>query len=116
MSDFGKRLKAYREMLGLSLKQVTEQTGITNSRLSKIERGRLNCPPADLKKLAKVYDVQLVSLYLEAGYMDSSDLMEYQLCFKGINKLDNDEKQHIQEQIDFMISRKQNEQKAKGGQ
>lgn len=116
MSNLGKRLKAYREALGLSLKQVNEQTGITNSRLSKIERGQLVCPPADLKRLARVYEVQLISLYLEADYIDNSDLMEYQLFFKGINELDNEEKQHIQKQIDFMISRKRNGENIEGGQ
>lgn len=116
MSNLGKRLKAYREMLGLTLKQVNEQTGITNSRLSKIERGQLVCPPADLKKLARIYEVQLISLYLEAGYIDNGDLMEYQLFFKGTNELDNEEKQHIQQQIDFMISRKRNSEDIEGGQ
>lgn len=116
MSNLGKRLKDYREMLGLTLKQVNEQTGITNSRLSKIERGKLVCPPADLKKLARIYEVKLISLYLEAGYIDNGDLMEYQLFFKGINELDDEEKQHIQKQIDFIISRKRNSEDIEGGQ
>lgn len=116
MSNLGKRLKDYREMRGLTLKRVNEQTGITNSRLSKIERGQLVCPPADLKKLARIYEVQLISLYLEAGYIDNDDLMEYQLFFKGANELDDEEKQHIQKQIDFMISRKRNSEDIEGGQ
>lgn len=115
MSNLGKRLKDYREMRGLTLKRVNEQTGITNSRLSKIERGQLVCPPADLKKLARIYEVQLISLYLEAGYIDNDDLMEYQLFLKVLMNWMM-KKTTYTKQIDFMISRKRNSEDIEGGQ
>ena len=106
MCKIGKELKLYRETLGYSLKDIYEMTGITNSRLSKIERGQLECHPSDLRKLSKVYGIKLVHLYVIAEYLALEDLEEYQLYFKGVDALDEEEKVHIQSQIDFILSRK----------
>lgn len=43
MTELGKYLKDCRKRLGLSQKAVTGKTGITDSRLSKIENGQLDC-------------------------------------------------------------------------
>ena len=107
MSVFGDYLKAIRNKKGLSLAKVYELTGITNSRLCRTENGSdgiLN--PAEKKKLAALYDVAVVSMYLMAGYLDTSDLEEYRSGFKNTDLLDTDEKKHIQDQIDFIISKK----------
>ena len=106
MSSLGKRLKAYREKIGLSLHQVNDKTGITNSRLSRIERGQISCPPDDLKRLAEAYGLKTVPLFIEAGYLTEEDMIEYQFFFDGISKLDNEEQQYIQEQIDFLNRKK----------
>ena len=44
MNSLGEHLKECRKQLGLSQKAVTEKTGITDSRLSRIENGQLDCP------------------------------------------------------------------------
>lgn len=102
MSTLGDRLKEIRERSDLSLKKVYELTGLTDSRLSKMERGQINCTPDDLKKLAHLYNIQLIPLYVLAGYLSEEDIKEYQLVFQGASSLDDEEKQHIQAQIDFL--------------
>ncbi|MCW6662740.1 helix-turn-helix domain-containing protein [Aerococcaceae bacterium NML190073] len=107
MSEFGSYLKTQRDNKGLSLAKVHESTGITNSRLSRAENGAdgiLN--PAEIKKLAALYGVAVVPMYLMAGYLDYSDLEEYRSGFKNTDLLDADEKKHIQDQIDFHIKKK----------
>lgn len=107
MSVFGDYLKDIRNQKGLSLAKVHELTGITNSRLCRIENGSdgiLN--PAEIKKLAALYGVAVVPMYLMAGYLDTSDLEEYRSGFKNTELLDTDEKKHIQDQIDFIIRKK----------
>ena len=99
MSDVGKRLKAYREKLGYTLKGVSKKTGITDSRLCKIENSRLSCHAPALKKLCDLYSVPTVSLFIEAGYLDENDLIDYQQTFSGTSELDEDEKKHIQWEI-----------------
>ena len=106
MSDLGQKLRTYRTSLNLSLQQVTQLTGITNSRLSKMERNEITCPATDLMKLAKTYNISLISLYLDAGYLTPSDLPEYQSEFIGVSLLDDDEKRHIQEEINFINRKK----------
>lgn len=107
MLKFGDKLKAYREELGLSLQQVKEKTGITTSRLSKMEREKISCPPEDLKKLARVYGVQTILLFMEANYLDENDISEYQQVFYGVSKLNEEERKHIQEQIDLFNKKKE---------
>lgn len=99
-------LKERRKHLGLSLKAVTEKTGITDSRLSKIENGQLDCPGKELRLLAKAYDLPVVFVFLKAGYLIPEDLDEYKFVFKGIDQLDEDDRQHIQDEIDYIIRKK----------
>lgn len=106
MSSLGVRLKAYREKIGLSLNQVNDKTGITNSRLSRIEHGQISCPPDDLKRLAETYGIKTIPLFIDAEYLTKEDLIEYQFFFDGVSKLDNEEQQYIQEQIDFLNRKK----------
>jgi transcriptional regulator with XRE-family HTH domain len=102
MAELGHLLKVSREKSCLSLKKVYEITGITDSRLSKMERGQINCTPDDLKKLAHLYNIHLIPLYVLAGYLNEVDIKEYQFVFKGVSSLDDEEMQHIQAQIDFL--------------
>ena len=102
MAELGDLLKVSREKSCLSLKKVYEITGITDSRLSKMERGQIHCTPDDLKKLAHLYNIHLIPLYVLAGYLSEVDIKEYQFVFKGVSSLDDEEMQHIQAQIDFL--------------
>ena len=106
MSELGNRLKESRERSGLSQKKVYEITGITDSRLSKMERGQIDCTPGDLKKLAHLYSIRLIPLYVLADYLSEKDIEEYQFVFQGVSSLDDEEMQHIQTQIDFLNRRK----------
>ena len=106
MSTLGEHLKDCRKKLGLSLKAVEEKTGITDSRLSKIENGQRSCPGNELRLLAEAYNEPVVSMFLTAGYLIPDDLKEYQYVFHGVERLDSDERQHIQDEIDYMIRKK----------
>jgi len=102
MSELGDRLKESREKIGLSQKKVFEMTGITDSRLSKMERGQIACSPEDLRRLSDLYNVNLIPLYKLADYLNDNDIREYQFVFRGVSSLDDEEMQHIQAQIDFL--------------
>lgn len=102
MSGLGDRLKTSREKCGMNLKSVYEITGISDSRLSKMERGIINYTPDDLMKLAHLYNIHLIPLYVLAGYLSEGDIKEYQFVFHGVSSLDDEEMQHIQAQIDFI--------------
>ena len=107
MSELGVYLRDTRNSKGLSQLKVYQQTGITNSRLCKAENGADNIlNAAEIRKLAKLYDVAVVPMFIMAGYLEPSDLEEYRSGFKNTEGLDADEKAHIQDQIDFIITKK----------
>ena len=57
-----------------------------------------------LKKIALLYNIKLIDLFQKAGYLDSQDVDSYmESCFKGIEKLDQEDKKQIQSQIDYLI-------------
>lgn len=102
MNEIGSYLKRIRNEHHLSLKDVYERCGITDSKLSRMERGEgepLN--PLELKKLAQVYEISIISIYIKAGYLNKSDLSDYQFVFKNAALLSEDEKQSVQTQIDL---------------
>ncbi len=103
MNKFGEYLKLQRQKQKLSLKDVYMKSGITDSKLSRVERGEGHgLEPMELKKLAQIYDVNTISLYLLAGYISEDDLKGYRFVFKNANLLTNEEQDNIQTQINLM--------------
>lgn len=108
MNDIGNYLKEVRNKCHLSLKDVYDHCGVTDSKLSRMERGEGKpLDPAELKKLAQLYGIGVVPIYIMAGYLDENDLSEYQLVFKSADLLDEEEKQSIQKQIDLLTKGRQ---------
>ncbi len=101
----GKYLRTIREQNNLSTRDVKKGTGITTSQLSRIECNITQLPsPIVLKKLALFYNIKLIELYQKAGYLETEDVDSYmESCFKGIEKLDKEDKKQIQNQIDYLI-------------
>ncbi len=106
MTKLGDFLKSSREAAKYSQKQAAKEIGITDSRLSRMERGINPCPPFELKKLASLYNVSVIDFYLKAGYLSKEDLEDYQAVFHGIDELDEEEKIYIQQGVDLLIRRK----------
>ena len=101
MGELGNFLKASRNRFGYSLAYVERKTGITDSVLSRIENGKNKSAPAAslLMKLANLYDINLIELYIVAGYLDDGALSSYKQVFHNMNLLTIDERNHIQELI-----------------
>lgn len=100
MNELGILLNHLRTETRMSLKDVYKATGISDSRLTRIEHGA-EPSPSVLRKLSQLYNVNLVSLYLAAGYLDNEDLTSYEQVFQQVDLLTDDEKQSIQIQIDL---------------
>jgi DNA-binding helix-turn-helix protein len=104
MCKIGDFLRQQRQKLGLSMSEVHKRTGITDSKLSRIERneGR-SLDPLELKKLADLYHVNIVTLYHIAGYLSANDLRDYRFVFDGANLLTEEEQKIIQTLISLFI-------------
>lgn len=103
MSELGALLRRLRNEAGLSLKNVYKVSGISDSKLNRIENSTnaSETAPSILRSLSKLYNVNLIELYLVAGYLDNESLSSYKRTFRGVELLTDDEKQHIQKQIDL---------------
>ncbi len=101
----GQYLRTIREQNKLSTRDVEKGTGITTSQLSRMECNITQIPsPIALKKLALFYNIKLIELYQKAGYLEREDINAYmETCFKGIEKLSQEDKKQIQSQIDYLI-------------
>lgn len=107
MRNLGERLKELRENKGLSLYKVYEKTGITNSRLSKAENGAWsNLKLTELKALADLYEISVIPLCIMAGLFEEAEIEGYRAGFRNVALLDDEDKQHIQSQIDYIVKRK----------
>lgn len=108
MNSIGNYLKQSRNNCHLSLKEVYDLCGVTDSKLSRMERGEGKpLDPPELRSLAHLYGIDVVPLYIMAGYLDKKDLAEYQLVFKNTELLNDEEKQSIQTQIDLLTKGRQ---------
>lgn len=73
LSSLGEFIAAQRRSAELTLRQLADQTGISNPYLSQIERG-LRRPSAEvLQQLAKALRVSAETLYVRAGIWDPED-------------------------------------------
>ena len=107
MQNFGEYLKQLRNDCGLSLHKVYEKTGITDSRLSKAENGAwCNLKLSEIRKLADLYKVPVIPMCMMAGLFDESDIEEYHSCFRNVALLDDEDKQHVQSEIDYILKKK----------
>ena len=108
MNDIGNYLKKARNNCHLSLKDVYDRCGVTDSKLSRMERGEGKpLDAAELRKLAQLYGIGVVPIYIMAGYLDESELSDYQIVFKNTDLLNEEEKQSIQTQIDLFTKGRQ---------
>jgi transcriptional regulator with XRE-family HTH domain len=73
VESLGDYLREQRSAARLTLRQLAEQTGVSNPYLSQIERG-LRKPSAEvLQQLAKALRISAQTLYVRAGILDSED-------------------------------------------
>ena len=90
MDDFGAYFRRLRQEQKLTLREVEEMAGVSNSYLTLIERGLRKPPGADvLKKLAPVYNVPVRDLLRAAGYLaeenrEISEEEEIEMAFQFV--------------------------------
>lgn len=119
----GEYLRRKREDRGLSLRDVENTlkdlegaTKISSGHLSLIEQGKVSQPePKTLHSLAKAMDLDYIELMVEAGYLDEAVLEERPeapaLAFRGVERLDEQEKEQVQAIIDLLAQRKRRTRK-----
>jgi len=61
--DLGGRVRAFREMRGLSLRSLGGRAGVSPSLLSQLENGRVNTSIGSLRRIAQALGIALTDLF-----------------------------------------------------
>ena len=108
MITLGQYLRSVREKKKLSLADVEKMTSVTTTRLNRIEHDSVSEPsPLVLRSLAELYSLSPADLFFRAGYLPSESAHAEAYIFAGTEKLTEDDKKHIQIQIDYLINKSQ---------
>lgn len=97
VESLGEYLREQRDAAGLSLRQLAEQTGVSNPYLSQIERG-LRRPSAEvLQQLAKALRISAEQLYVQAGILspDNGEVRSVELAILAEPVLSERQKQSL---------------------
>lgn len=116
----GKHIKNCRKALKLSLKQLGDSCGVSDSEILKIESGQRKNPSwITLCKIAKGLNTHPFEFMYMAGYINKSDIHPV-LKLKGLERLSVENLEIVQGVIDKMISqnakKKSNVKKFKMGE
>lgn len=113
MKTIGSTLKEAREFNSFTLRQIEEETGISNAYLSQLENDKIKNPSAQvLFKLASVYHVDLNTLLSETNIINkktTAEITEEQewskrFAFSAGNLTEN-QKMEVMEYIKYLKSK-----------
>ena len=68
--NFGIKIQEYRNMKGISLRELASRTGVTASMLSQIENNNVNPSINTLRQIAEALDFPLYALFQENTSME----------------------------------------------
>ena len=89
--ELGLLLRKSREIRNLTITSVSKKTKINIADLSRLETGqKLRINPFHLSKLCDLYEIPLLDIYLDLGYLDENSLTNYYSKFSSKEqKIDN---------------------------
>ena len=110
---FGEKLRSVRERKGLTLKEVAQQAGVSESLVSQIERNRVSPAIDTLLTLAEVLDISLEYLFEEyrrdrpikvVRYAERRKVEEDLVVYEELAKLSDGDGEHDMESYLMTIS------------
>lgn len=119
--ELGQYLRTIREGLGYSIYDVNKLCDISPSYLSLMENGKRKPSAIILKKLAPIYSLDYLELYVKAGYVDLAKYEKQEISVankssvssNNINTdgLTKDEIEEINKFVEFLKSKKKGQKK-----
>jgi len=116
MEEIGPKVVALRSKLGMSQKDLADAAGIPQATVSRIERGAIEQPRAEvLRKLAEALHVTLDYLAGRTSVMSGSDVVRSdpraEMLFRGYGKMSEEEREELFAYFRFLDGKR--EQKAR---
>ena len=109
MSKLADTLKDARVHMGLTLRQVEKESGISNAYLSQLENDKIKKPSASvLYKLASLYKMDIKLLLNASGVIQSDNSIKSEwakrIAFLA-DGLESDQQQQVLDYINFIKNR-----------
>lgn len=77
--ELGRRLRARRDELGLSTRELADRAGMTHSTVVRLEQGNFDAPAPDkLSRIAEALNFSLADVFALADYAIPSELPSFQ--------------------------------------
>lgn len=95
MSIFGEKLRKLRKEKGLSIRKLSDLSGVAHSYLSQVETGKRGVPKVEtLERIAAGLNIPSIDLLARAGYIDPDDYVKMK------NEEDDIEWSLVQQQLE----------------
>ncbi|HJT29531.1 MAG TPA: helix-turn-helix transcriptional regulator [Pyrinomonadaceae bacterium] len=103
----GEFLRKARNKAGLSLRDVEEETNVSNAYLSQLESEKIKQPsPVVLHKLSKLYGVAYAGIMELAGYPVPKPLAGNSMLHARVGRLTEDEEDAVVDFVELLRSRR----------
>lgn len=108
MNTFGENLRKLRKEKGLTVRKLSELSGVAHSYLSQVETGKRGVPKVEtLEKIAVGLNIPSIDLLVQAGYIDPDDYMKMKNEREDIEWSLEEQKQNKQKSsIDLLLDSK----------
>lgn len=114
MSDLGNYIKEKRIQAGLSYKDLSIITGISDTSLQRMETGKTEMPRwENLCSIAKALGFHPFEIMQTAGYITEKDINPIHRL-KHLDQLNDDDMIQLQEYINFLLFKKTENEPKKG--
>ena len=117
VGGLGDYLKEQRIAAALSLRELAEQSGVSNPYLSMVERGVRNPSAQVLQQIAKALQISAEQLYIRAGLLSVEDDMggSVQLAVLNDPRLSDEQKSTMLDLYSSYVVELEDEQRATSG-
>lgn len=103
----GEFLRKARNKVGLSLRDVEEETKVSNAYVSQLESEKIKQPsPVVLHKLSKLYGVAYAAVMELAGYPVPKSFAENSLLHARVGRLTEEEEDAVVDFVELLRSRR----------
>ena len=114
MPDLGNYIKEKRIQAGLSYKELSIMTGISDTSLQRMETGKTGMPRwENLCSIAKALRFHPFEIMQTAGYITEEDINPIHRL-KYLDQLNDDDMIQLQEYINFLLFKKTENEPKKG--
>jgi transcriptional regulator with XRE-family HTH domain len=105
MFENGLALRKIRSKMNISLKKIKAETGIADSKMSRIENNtdKTGLTIEEAYRMSKTYEMGFLQFLLEAEFISTEEINQYRADFSNMELLSDNDKAFIQQMINYIV-------------